>query len=315
MKKNINWKLNHFFKSACRDTLYILEGHVLNPLWLDRARRRRNRCAAKSNTAHYYLELYSDFIAKINPEGKSIDNSDIHEDRIFSIWFQGEENAPQSVKACFESMRRHNHQKLVVLDNKTLFDWITLPDYIMDKWRNGKIGAAHFSDICRVELLYQHGGIWMDATDFMTDRVPDEILDSDFFVFNSGDKAGSWYSFIQNCFIKSEKQNPLLGIWREAIFNYWKCEKKAFTYFIHQFLFRSCVEYNASAAALFGKMLSRSQDPTHVLWYQHKDDRYDEKKFHEYTDDTFFQKTDFKDKSALSPKPGSMAEFIFRSYK
>ncbi len=289
----------------------ILFGHILNPLWKSREERRYRRSEATAAAVRKYLSIYKKEIENDNIPYTPAENAE--KEHAFSIWFQGEENAPDSVKACFAGMRQHLDQELIVLDNNTLFDWIELPEYIIEKWKSGKIGNAHFSDICRVELLFRHGGLWFDATDYVTAPVPEIIMKSDFFVFMGGQKIDSWYGFIQNCFIRARKGNPLLGLWRDAMLMYWKHEDKIITYLGHQILFQVVTEYNKQAASLFAKMPRMDQDPTHVLWYEHKEEPYDSKKFLEYTEGTFFQKTDFKDKNARNPLPGSMAAYMFAS--
>lgn len=59
---------------------------------------------------------------------------------IWWCWLQGLESAPPIVKAC----------------------------YILDKWKAGIISNTHFSDILCLELLTSRGGIWVDATVFVT---------------------------------------------------------------------------------------------------------------------------------------------------
>ena len=40
---------------------------------------------------------------------------------------------------------------------------------IVEKWKRGIIGPAHFSDLIRLELLVRYGGYWIDATVYCTD--------------------------------------------------------------------------------------------------------------------------------------------------
>lgn len=305
----MHWNTQKSLQTIVRKFRFTLYGHILNPFWQSRRSRHINRDMAKLHSVMKYLNIYKPFINEINLD-PLCDNQE--EERAFSIWFQGEKNAPECVKSCFKSMRKFIRNQLVVIDNATLSDWIKLPDYIIEKRKQGKIGDAHFSDICRVELLYQHGGLWFDATDFVTSSIPDDIMESDFYVYLTGANKmfSGWYSFIQNCFIRSKKHDPLLGIWRKAIHEYWAKEDYAINYFIHQLLFRKCVECNKDASYYFNKMIKRQQDSTHVIWYGHKNDLFYKNLFHEYTKDAFFQKIDFKDKSAKNPKIGSMAEYI-----
>ncbi len=300
-------QLNRFWGRFLQQSQLILSGHIFNAPWNSREKRRAKRYKATLKSALTYLKRYDSFIKGLKPEYQIPQDEP---ERAFSIWFQGENNAPPIVKACFRSMRRNLSQELVILDEKTLFEWISLPETIIKKWKAGKIRPAHFSDICRVELLYQHGGIWLDATDFVTAPVPQFIENSDFFVFMAGKNIRGSYSYIQNCFIRSKKGNPLLGIWRNAILKYWEEENSVINYFTHQLLFRRATEVNETAAELFELMPKVDQDPTHSLWKDYCDKPYDKEKFEELTSGAFFQKTNYKDKRLNEVVPGSVADYM-----
>lgn len=288
----------------------ILMGHVFNPFWGEREGRRKRRYQATYGAAMGYLKRYGKAVSKVVPE--KIDTTPEPE-RAFTIWFQGEEKAPELVKACFRSMRRHLKQELVVLDEKTLFDWITLPDHIVRKWREGKIPHTQFSDICRIELLFEHGGLWFDATDYVTAPVPEYIMDEDFFVFMAGEKIRGSYAVIQSCFMRARKGNPVMGVWREANSIYWKDEDSKINYFIHHLLLKLSIDVNEIARENFARMPKVDQDPTHALWGEHCNDDYDEASFKALTSGAFFQKTNYKDKRLKDLKPGSIAEYILKS--
>ena len=114
----------------------ILRGHILNWFWRSREHRRAVRCDVISKIIPKFFERYLPAAAEI-PERK-VEKNDKNE-KIFTIWLQGEENAPELVKACFRSVRKNCKQELVVLDEKTLFDYIKLPDVIMEKRKKGMI--------------------------------------------------------------------------------------------------------------------------------------------------------------------------------
>lgn len=84
----------------------------------------------------------------------------------WSMWWQGEENAPEIVKACFRSQRKYlpSDVEYVIITEKNYADYVELPDYILEKVRNGSMMLAHLSDLIRWLLLYQYGGLWIDAT-------------------------------------------------------------------------------------------------------------------------------------------------------
>ena len=85
--------------------------------------------------------------------------------RVWFCWLQGLEQAPPLVKLCYEALRQKlPDREIVVIDAKNVFDYITLPEEIVEKWKRGIIGPAHFSDLIRLELLVRYGGYWIDAT-------------------------------------------------------------------------------------------------------------------------------------------------------
>lgn len=283
----------------------VLKGHIFNPPWASRLTRRRRRGAAISKAVERYLDKYKPAFADV-PEDTDVAPQD--KERIFSIWFQGEDSAPELVKACWRSVRTHCFQELVILDGSSVFDWIELPDYVVRKWKEGKIRPAHFADICRIELLYRYGGLWLDATDFVFAPMPQWLMDQDFFVFMSGNRLTGSYSYIQNCFIRGRKGNYLLKAWREAVLEYWKNEDSTIDYFVHQLIFKKVIQNNKKAAGLFAKMPAVIQDPTHTIWFEHASDPFDEALFKELAAAAVFQKTEFKSENARNPEPGTFAE-------
>lgn len=295
-------RLENFYYNA----RFVLMGHILNPLWWPRSKRRDRREYYNYLKNNALLSKYIPYIESLKLD-KAEDDED-SEDKIYTIWLQGEEDAPKLVKSCIENLRERYGLRYVVLDSEHLFKLIELPDYIMEKWREGKIKAAHFSDICRVELLYQYGGIWCDATDYVTSEFPEWIENANFFVYLAGDIFP--YSFIQNCFIRAKRKNPLLGAWRALIHEYWRNEDKPFDYFMVQNLFRYLVSYNPDAKRLYEEMPHISQNPTHVLWYKYAGSPYSDELYERATEGTFFQKTTYKDSRAENPVEGTVADYI-----
>ncbi|MDE5615505.1 MAG: capsular polysaccharide synthesis protein [Alphaproteobacteria bacterium] len=283
----------------------ILNGHVLNWFWRTREHRRAVRSDVIARVIPRYFRRYLPAAATVAEKRPVRDDKN---EKIFSIWLQGEENAPELVKACFRSVRAHCSQELVVLDEKTLFEYIKLPDIIMEKRRKGMIKNAHFADICRVELLYQYGGFWLDSTGFVTSPIPQWIVDQDFFVYMAGQNVGSPYSFMQNCFIRARRGAYLLAAWRAMILDYWSHENGSFDYFMHQLLFKTMVMGDARAKKYFEKMPHIDQDPTHALWWTYQNAPFDQKTFDDVTGGAFFQKLTYR--GADCPVPGSFADVM-----
>ena len=294
-----------------RFTTYLriaLFGHVLNWVWRPGNIRRCCRGEVTRKAVLDYLRQYAPYISDIPEDAPS----EPEPERIFSIWLQGEDQAPAIVRACWRSIRRCCSQELVILDDKTLPQWIELPDYIMRKWKEGRMRPAHFTDICRTELLLRHGGVWMDATDFATASIPDYVMNEDFFIFRSDGRLSGSYAFVQNCFFRARKGSYLLKVWNEAIQTYWKYEDSTMDYYVHQMLFGLAVSCNPRARALFERMPALSQDATHALWWDYRDRPFSREVFDRVTSGTFFQKTEYKSRSASSPLPGSFSDVMQR---
>lgn len=289
----------------------ILRGHILNWFWRDRVTRRAVRSDVISCIIPRYFKRYLPAAAAVVEQPVVKDDKN---EKIFTIWLQGEENAPALVQACYRSVRKNCRQELVVLDEKTLPKYIKLPDVILEKRRQGKIKNAHFADICRVELLYNYGGFWLDSTGFATAPIPDWIVKEDFFVYMAGKNVGSPYSFMQNCFIRARRGAYLLAAWRAMILDYWMHENHSFDYFMHQLLFKTLVMNDPRAKKYFAKMPHVDQDPTHMLWWSYQNKPFDQKTFDDVTSGAFFQKLTYR--GSDNPVPGSFADvMINKMYK
>lgn len=280
----------------------------MNPFWHVPDERRVVRNQVLSTVVPQYLKRY------LPPSGAVPNTPPVKDNKgeeIYSIWLQGPYDMPDMVAACYRQMEKHCTQPVVILDEKTMFNYIDLPGVIMDKRANGQIGRAHFSDIARVELLHNHGGFWMDASDFVTGPVPKNIVDQDFFVYLVSDKKSYKYAYamIQNCFIRARRGSYLLDAWRHMLLNYWAHENSALDYMVHQLMFRTLVENDETARELFAKMPHVYQDPTHVIWRHYRDKPFDQKIFAQVAQGAFFQKIKHL-YNAPPPAPGTFADVM-----
>lgn len=292
-------------------TNMIMRGHVFNWLWRNRRKRRAVLARVLSEVIPNYLRRYLPAAAAVVESPVVRDDKN---EKIWTLWLQGEDKAPPLVQACFRSVRKNCKQELVVLDEKSVRDYITLPDIIWQKRAAGKIGHAHFADICRVELLYEHGGIWLDSTGFATGAIPKWITDEDFFVYLVGPDGAFSYSFMQNCFIRARRGAYLLAAWRAMILDYWVHEDSAMEYFVHQLIFKTLVMNDARAKNYFAKMPHVDQAPTHALWWRYADKPFDKQVFNQVTSGAFFQKTTYR--GTENPISGSFADvMINQMYK
>ncbi|MCS2165794.1 capsular polysaccharide synthesis protein [Scandinavium manionii] len=155
---------------------------------------------------------------------------------VWVCWFQGIEQAPILVKRCVESIQNNvGDARVVILDDENIKDYISLPAYIIEKYQRGLISKAHYSDIVRCSLLAQYGGVWMDATVYLTRRIPDHLFYCDFssLRFNEGntDEAislGYWTAY----FLASQKNAPYIVMVRDLFYQYWQKHDALIEYFL-----------------------------------------------------------------------------------
>ena len=103
------------------------------------------------------------------------------------MWQQGEAQMPETVKASMKTIKdfsERNGCDFHLLTNDNLEHFIDIPNDITEKYKKKELSAAHYSDIIRFSLLYQYGGIWIDATLFVSPYATLEMLEGDFFSLN-----------------------------------------------------------------------------------------------------------------------------------
>lgn len=131
---------------------------------------------------------------------------------IWIMWWQGLEYAPDIVKLCiFQIQKQNPNCEIRIIDQFTYEQYVTVPAKLMDNVKGGKISITHLSDYLRVHLLAQYGGVWMDATLFVTKPLNSKIFESAFYTLRDGvdrnDPAhGRWTIF----FMASSPQTPIL---------------------------------------------------------------------------------------------------------
>lgn len=180
---------------------------------------------------------------------KNIDGDDKikkQSNKIWVCWLQGEENAPNVVKACIKSIRKYkpSNMEVVVITNENIRQYANIPEYIYEKKAKGQITNTQFSDILRLSLLTIHGGIWIDATVLLTSKIPQDIANSEYFAFHSvehGMGNNTW-------FLVSEPDFFFIKSIRNLMFEYWKNEDKMLDYFQYHLFVDLLIEKNEKFA-------------------------------------------------------------------
>lgn len=163
---------------------------------------------------------------------------------VWSLWWQGEEGMPNIVKICYYSQLKYVMDtgiNYILLTKENIANYIDIPDFILEKVEKGQITLTHLSDIIRVLLLEQHGGMWLDLTLLFTKPINKSYFDYDFFSikldnekykpFGSGQCLTQcmWSGF---CLSTAKKHSFLFRYLKESLLEYWSIHTTIIDYFI-----------------------------------------------------------------------------------
>lgn len=156
---------------------------------------------------------------------------------IWFCWLQGLDHAPSIVKACFKQVQQIESKRNIAVVTKDNFQqYVALPEHILSKWHSGIISNTHFSDILRLQLLIEHGGIWMDATVYLTGEIPRFMESKPLFMYRHTDYGDTHFRY-NSWFISSYKGNGIMRTLQALLLKYWEDNNKLKEYFLwHVFL-------------------------------------------------------------------------------
>lgn len=175
----------------------------------------------------YLTRKYAGYLCDYpEPEGQSIPKI------IWICWLQGLEQAPLLVQRCVASVQRQCPDYDVrILTAQNLLDYVSLPEQIMSKYRSGRLPFTQFSDILRLSLLSQHGGIWCDATVLMTGALPQYVVHGTLFMFRTSWLQPSCH-LGSSWFLASVAGHQVIRNWSELLNQYWIHESYLKDYYV-----------------------------------------------------------------------------------
>ncbi len=218
---------------------------------------KKTRLSFFQRTASYFekkkKEIIHHVIDQLNipfdPEGQGTNRE--QSKIIWICWFQGLDSAPELVKHCIDSVHNNNGDlEVVIITDSNFPDYVSLPSGIIDKYNSGLIGKAHFSDILRCCLLHKYGGIWLDATIFLTRELSPSFSNTSFCSLrfkNSADYSSVSNGFWTTYLLASEKNGYLIGHVMDLLIKYWQKYDVAIDYFLMDYIFNYLFERNPMA--------------------------------------------------------------------
>lgn len=257
------WKLNHTVKSYER----FKYNSIIR--WLDKRYGEEADKAIAGYTSHCKIQ---------------------EDSPIWIFWWQGEETMPPIVRSCYKSVLRNaeKHPVILITENN-ITEYVDIPQYIYEKIGEKKMTLTHFSDILRENLLYKYGGIWMDATIYMTAPFSKEMYEYEYYSIKGAFEEWEWTGFFQaagkgNVFAKAVSH----------LFNcYWKEHDCLISYLLID-CFLAVARRHSSVIDEMVNDLPQKDSSIFVLNDQHLDETYNENTFEKLKGKSNIHKLSYK---------------------
>lgn len=153
---------------------------------------------------------------------------------VWICWLQGEEVMPNICKKCVDRIRKKLPQsaEVIFLTYENYLSYIDIPEDIVKKHKDGKIGPTNYTDIIRYGLLSTYGGAWVDSAILMTGDILDKVITYEIFSpkFNNEKvedaSRGKW---VGGCWF-SKNANILFSFTYDSLIYFWRKHNKAVDY-------------------------------------------------------------------------------------
>lgn len=165
-------------------------------------------------------------------------------DTVWTLWLQGEDEAPEIVRACIASMREHlPNRRVVVLDERTMLDGVDLPEHVLRKYETGTITRTHLSDLLRLELLTTRGGTWADATVWLSGTPSAYVTDSDLFMYQDLKPGLDGKSLCMSSWLMTaQAPSRILLLARDLLWRYWERYDRMDDYFLVHYMLQIAID-------------------------------------------------------------------------
>ncbi len=231
----------------------------------------------------------------------------------WTCWWQGEEAAPELVKACFKSQKMHLPKEVrhIIITENNYKDYIRLPGFLLDKVAAGTVTLTTLSDVIRAALLYKYGGFWMDATLFVHKPLERGILEYPLYTRNIPETQYCTRTMWAGWFFYAKPGHKLFLFLWESFYYYFSVYDRITDYFMVDYMIAlACnlfpeierqlqeVPYNNEGAQELGKHLTET---------------FCQERYEAYIKNTQIQKLTYKlDQTGTEGERGSIYRWILQ---
>jgi hypothetical protein len=136
--------------------------------------------------------------------------------KIWSYW-DNPDKMPEVVRMSIDSWKKYNPDYEIHVLNKSDFkNYAHIPNDILNH-PNFKDSPARFSDLLRLFLIEEHGGIWIDASSLMYEGFDTWLPNAECFlyVYNQGATSLPPKPIVESWFFAAAPHNDFIKRWRD----------------------------------------------------------------------------------------------------
>lgn len=217
---------------------------------------------------------------------------------VWICWWQGYENMPELCKLCYNQVKSvlDKEYELILITKDNYNKYSEIPNCIIKKVEDNKIPITQFSDILRESLLYQNGGVWIDASIWCTEDI-NAYLDfsTDFWSpkLSSIDNPNVWGQQISQCkwgsfLLAGRKESLIFEFVFKAMCKYFEEHDFVIDYFLQNLLIKVAYENITSIQQMINDVPVNNEH----IYALHRviNEPFDLNKYNEYKADTAFFK-------------------------
>jgi hypothetical protein len=219
---------------------------------------------------------------------------------VWVCWWQGFYNAPELVRLCILSIEKNiptdvAELHFITMDN--VGEYITLPQWVIDRYVNEQMSDTHLSDILRFGLLYRYGGMWIDATYYVTAPISRQILTERSFYSVKMPGPVWWRDIVQGRWsanlLAGEAGSHVFRFMLNGLYAYWELQDHAIDYELMDYImmvgYHNIPEITAAIDAL------QIDQPEIINLRQKLNSRFDQTAYDQMLSSTSFFKMNRRD--------------------
>lgn len=198
----------------------------------------------------YFEKTFSDFLECYNYKNALNNGIYAYDKNIWVCWWQGEDQAPEIVKKCIESIRKNApHYNVVIITDENYKQYVSFPNWIEEKKSAGIISRTHYSDLLRLELLARYGGLWIDSTFLCVNSDVEDYFEWPLWsvkrpdYFHASIASGYFANYSLGC---DSEHRKIYAVIRDFALEYWKTNNMMIDYLFLDYLIvlaqRHCTE-------------------------------------------------------------------------